>query len=103
MSQSFLIKVVVLNDQYCYCRSLLSSRRSKSQSFLIKVVVLNLKEGLIDENNYDEIVSILSNQGSCSKHEVIEELEVLDSEESQSFLIKVVVLNTPKNRFIYAE
>jgi hypothetical protein len=39
-------------------------------------------------------VSILSNQGSCSKHYILFDLKQVNSNyTSQSFLIKVVVLN----------
>ena len=67
-SQSFLIKVVVLNDvlgeDFKNYPSLV--RDGLSQSFLIKVVVLNInKKG-----------------------------EILERKKSQSFLIKVVVLNS---------
>jgi len=67
LSQSFLIKVVVLNTLECLIRFYLpNGEEEMSQSFLIKVVVLN--------------------DDTCGAH-------VHVSRASQSFLIKVVVLN----------
>ena len=94
LSQSFLIKVVVLNKERAaeIVSSVIDSY--SSQSFLIKVVVLNLLRNTKCPKT-DKEVSILSNQGSCSKLLLSSfDVEIENENKSQSFLIKVVVLNS---------